>query len=118
MYITKEEAKDLIPILKAFIDGKVIKMWNGIYQEGEEKQYVDIDTSELLPLTFRNGSPIGPKDYFKIDDTAVWKKPDPCIDCKHHCAQRLLEGGLEWVCAYTSCKYSFKNANPKEAEYD
>lgn len=116
MCITREDAKDLLPVLQAFIDGKVIRMWNGIYQEGEEKQYVDIDTSELLPLTFRNRNPIRLKDYFKIDDTAVWKKPNPCIGCKYHCTQNLLKGGVEWTCAYTICKYYFQNANPSEAE--
>lgn len=41
---------------------------------------------------------------------------NPCIGCKHHTQQGLLEGGTEWTCSYSSCKYDFSNINPKEAE--
>ena len=122
MVLTREEAKDLIPILQAFIDGKPIQMWNGAYWQGGEdnhiiqKEYIDLDTSEVLPLTHINHSPINFKEYFRVKEDCSYKTSNPCIGCKHHCTQNLLEGGVEWICAYTICKYYFQNANPKEGE--
>lgn len=120
--ITKKEAKDLIPILQAFIDGKTIQMWNGAYWQGGvdghiiQKEYIDLDTSNILPLTNNNHSLINFKEYFRAKDDCTYTTSNPCIGCKHHTQQGLLDGGTEWTCSYSSCKYNFSNVNPKVAE--
>lgn len=116
MIITRDEAKALIPILQAFIQGKTIKIWNGVCQEGEEKQYVDLDTSSVLPLTHGNHCQINFKEYFKIENEGCAKTTNPCIGCKHHYKQYLLDGNEEWGCTYSVCKYFLQTANPKEHE--
>ena len=122
MVITREEAKEIIPVLQAFIDEKPIQMWNGAYWQGGEdnhviqKEYIDLDTSEVLPLTHINHSPINFKEYFRIKEDCSYRVTNPCIGCPAHCRQFLLDGGTEWTCGYVICIKNRKDVNPKEAE--
>lgn len=65
MYLTKQEAKDWIPILQAFVDGKPIKM-RSPYVSDNTFTYVDLEPCEVLPVSFINHTPITP-DYYKVD---------------------------------------------------
>ena len=65
MYLTKQEAKDWIPILQAFVDGKPIKM-RSPYVSDNTFTYIDLGPCEMLPVTLANHTPVTP-DYYKVD---------------------------------------------------
>ena len=68
MKLTKNQAKNWIPILQAFVDGKPLEFLNH-YEVKEDGKinpvYTDIDTSEVLPMTALNHMDYQP-DFYRI----------------------------------------------------
>lgn len=50
MNITREEAKNLIPLLQALADGKTIQMFYGLNDGDGTEYWKDLDTSQMLPI--------------------------------------------------------------------
>lgn len=119
MRLTREELILWLPLFQALIEGKKLQYHNGAYinSQGEiipdpdgwsdwNYDFIDFSASPLNHCQITN-----PTGHFRI-------KPEqnPCIGCHHHIKQGLLAGGIEWTCAYSSCKYNYNNVNPSELE--
>lgn len=71
MNITREEAKNLIPLLQAFVDGKTIQMFYGLNDDGTE-YWKDLDTSQVLPIATTTS--------FLQADVHIRVKPESIVD--------------------------------------
>lgn len=57
------------------------------------------------------------KNMQKGKDLKLLKEEgNPCIGCKNHWQQGILDGSVEYTCSYSECRYGYKNTNPKEPE--
>ena len=75
MNLTREEARQWIPILQAFVEGKEFQMWGGVYDANGDRlckadwTWIDIDTTHVFPMSLPNHMNIErPDDYFRIKE--------------------------------------------------
>lgn len=97
---------------------KTITPSNFLDKQREMTKYLAEKYSQLDIAIYLGVTPARVNQIIKKEPSILTDTSNPCIGCKHHIQQGLLEGGTEWTCAYSSCKYDFSNVNPKEIEYE